>query len=100
MMLDNIPFKRIGPMRHFLLVVFVFAQLIGLQQFAQAQTSPCNSPNGNLFNLEPRPNAVVQIARSIAVLPNPAGNNNLVVAVGEDERGSENPAPIGRPFRG
>jgi hypothetical protein len=82
-------------MKHFLLlVVFVFAQLIGLQQFAQAQTPPCNSPNGNLFNLEPRPNAVVQIARSIAVLPNPAGNNNLVVAVGEDERASENPAPI------
>jgi hypothetical protein len=100
MVLDNILFKRIGPMRHFLLVVFVFAQLIGLQQFAQAQTSPCNSPNGNLFNLEPRPNAVVQIARSIAVLPNPAGNNNLVVAVGEDERGSENPGPIRRPFRG
>jgi hypothetical protein len=81
-------------MKHFLLlVVFVFAQLIG-QHFAQAQTSPCNSPNGNLFNLEPRPNAVVQIARSIAVLPNPAGNNNLVVAVGEDERASENLAPI------
>jgi len=87
-------------MRHFLLlVVFVFAQLIG-QHFAQAQTSPCNSPNGNLFNLEPRPNAVVQIARSIAVLPTPACNNNLVVAVGEDERGSENPGPIRRPFRG
>jgi len=82
-------------MKHFLLlIVFVFAQLIGLQQFAQAASSPCNSPNGNLFNLEPRPNAVVQLARSIAVLPNPVGNNNLVVAVGEDERGSENPAPI------
>jgi hypothetical protein len=77
-------------MRHFLLlVVFVFAQLIGLQHLAQAASSPCNSPNGNLFNLEPRPNAVVQVARSLAVLPKPAGNNNLVVAVGADARGLE-----------
>src|SRR3984957_96854 len=82
-------------MRHFLLlVVFVFAQLIGLQQLAQAASSPCNSTNGNLFNLEPRPNAVVQVARSLAVLPNPAGNNNLVVAVGADARGLEAPSSI------
>jgi hypothetical protein len=77
-------------MRHFLLLVlFVFAQLIGLQHLAQAASSPCNSPNGNLFNLEPRPNAVVQVARSLAVLPNPAGNNNLVLAAGADARGLE-----------
>ena len=61
----------------------------GLQHLAQAASSPCNSPNGNLFNLEPRPNAVVQVARSLAVLPNPAGNNNLVLAVGADARGLE-----------
>jgi hypothetical protein len=47
------------------------AQLIGLQHLAQALSSPCNSPNGNIFNLEPRPNAVVQVANSLAVLPNP-----------------------------
>ena len=70
-------------------VVIFFAQLIGLRQLAQAAGSPCNSPNGSLFNLEPRPNAVVQVARSLAVLPNPAGNNNLVVAVGADARGLE-----------
>jgi hypothetical protein len=83
-------------MKHFTLVpvVSLFAALLSLQPLAQAQVFPCNSPNGNLFNLEPRPNAVVQLARSIAVLPNPAGNNSLVVAVGEDERGSENPGPI------
>jgi hypothetical protein len=45
-------------------VAFLFAQLIGLQHLAQAASSPCNSPNGNLFNLEPRPDAVVQVARS------------------------------------
>src|SRR6202167_3501327 len=76
-------------------VAFLFAQLIGLQHMAQAASSPCNSPNGNLFNLEPRRNAVVQVARSLAVLPNPAGNNNLVVAVGEDARGmAPPPTPI------
>lgn len=74
---------------------FLLAQLVGLHQLAQAASSPCNSPNGNLFNLEPRPNAVVQVARSLAVLPNPAGNNDLVVALGADARGLENPsAPI------
>lgn len=79
------------------LLVFAFfsAELMSLQLSAQAQTSPCNSPNGNLFNLEPRLDAVVQVARSLAVLPNPAGNNNLVVAVGEDARGLEAPpSPI------
>jgi hypothetical protein len=68
-------------------IAFLLAQLVGLHQLAQAASSPCNSPNGNLFNLEPRPDAVVQVARSLAVLPNPAGNNNLVVAVGEDAQG-------------
>jgi hypothetical protein len=82
-------------MKRFVFVMaFLLAQLAGLYQLAQAQTSPCNGPNGNIFNLEPRPNAVVQVARSIAVLPNPAENDNLVVAVGEDERASEDPAPI------
>jgi hypothetical protein len=76
-------------------VASLFAVLMGLQPMAQAQTSPCNGPNGNLFNLEPRPNAVVQVARSIAVLPNPAGNNNLIVAVGADARGmGAPPTPI------
>jgi len=80
--------------RSLFVIVLFFAQLLGLRQLAQAAGSPCNGPNGSLFNLEPRPNAVVQVARSIAVLPNPAGGNNLVVAVGEDERTFENPAPI------
>jgi hypothetical protein len=72
-------------MNHFLVVfAFFFAALTGLQPLAQAVSSPCNGPNGSLFNLEPRPNAVVQVARSIAVLPTPAGNNDLVVPVGAD----------------
>jgi hypothetical protein len=83
-------------MKHSLVVIaFLFAELMGLQLLAQAATSPCNGPNGNRFNLEPRPNAVVQVARSVAVLPNPARNNDLVVGVGADARGLEAPpAPI------
>jgi hypothetical protein len=70
-------------MKHFLVVfAFFFAALTGLQPLAQAASSPCNGPNGSLFNLEPRPNAVVQVARSIAVLPNAAGNNDLVLECG------------------
>ncbi|MGA9472134.1 MAG: hypothetical protein WBV36_06705 [Terriglobales bacterium] len=81
--------------RSLFVIVFLSAQLLGLRQLAQAAGSPCNSPNGSLFNLEPRPNAVVQVARSIATLPNPAGNNNLVVAVGADARGLvPPPSPI------
>jgi hypothetical protein len=88
-------FERMAPMKRSVFVIaFLLVQLAGLQQLVQAKTSPCNRPNGNIFNLEPRPNAVVQVARSITVLPNHAGKNNLVVAVGEDERASENPAPI------
>lgn len=61
-------------MKHSVFVMaFLLVQLAGLQQLAQAKTSPCNRPNGNIFNQEPRPNAVVQVARSIAVLPNPRG---------------------------
>ena len=48
----------------------------------------CTGPNGNRFNLEPRPNAVVQTADSVAVLPNGAGSGrDLVVAAGSDGRG-------------
>jgi hypothetical protein len=45
-------------MKHFLVVfAFLFAALTGLQPLAQAASSPCNGPNGSLFNLAPRPNA-------------------------------------------
>jgi hypothetical protein len=83
-------------MKHFFVVfAFFFAALTGLQPLGQAASSPCNGPNGSPFNLEPRPNAVVQVARSIAILPNPTGNNDLVVAVGADARGLEGgSAPI------
>jgi hypothetical protein len=54
---------------------------------AHAQTG-CTGPNGSRFNLEPRPNAVVQAARSVAFLPGRAGANlDLVVATAADERG-------------
>ncbi len=54
---------------------------------ANAQ-SGCTGPNGSRYNLEPRPNAVVQAARSVAFLPGRAGPGlDLVVATAEDERG-------------
>jgi len=56
---------------------------------ARAQ-SDCIKPDGNLFNLEPRPNAVVQTALSVAMLPNRVGPNmDLVVATGYDGRNLE-----------
>ncbi len=82
-------------MKHYVVVIAFFsAALMSLQPLARAATSPCNSPNGNLFNLEPRPSAVVQVARSLAVLPNPVNNNDLIVAVGADARGLEANPPI------
>jgi hypothetical protein len=54
---------------------------------ARAQ-SGCAPTNGNRFNLEPRPNAVVQAAQSVAFLPNRvAPNTDLVVATATDMRG-------------
>ncbi len=71
--------------------------VLSLQVAACAQQpagANCTAPNGNRFNLEPRPNALVQTAESVALLPNRAGQKNidLVVATGTDARGSfENP---------
>ena len=60
--------------------------LVGVQR-GNAQ-SGCMGPDGSRFNLEPRPNAVVQAARSVAFLPGRAGANlDLVVATATDERG-------------
>ncbi|HSZ62240.1 MAG TPA: hypothetical protein VK828_10605 [Terriglobales bacterium] len=53
-----------------------------------AGSSPCTAPNGSIFNLEPRPNAVTQAALSVAFLPNRAGADlDLVVATATDQRG-------------
>jgi hypothetical protein len=69
-------------------VAFLFAQLIGLQHLAQAASSPCNGPNGSIFNLEPRSNAVTQAALSVAFLPDRAGAGlDLVLATATDQRG-------------
>jgi hypothetical protein len=82
-------------MKHLLVVIAsLSAALMGLQPLAQAANSPCSSSNGSRFNLEPRPNALVQVARSVAALPNPVNNNDLIVAVGADARGLETNAPI------
>ena len=54
---------------------------------ARAQ-SGCTAPDGSRFNLEPRPNAVVQTALSVAMLPNRVGPDmDLVVATAYDGRG-------------
>lgn len=55
---------------------------------ARAVSSPCTGPNGSRFNLEPRANAVVQAAESVAFLHNGAGGGlDLVLATATDERG-------------
>lgn len=55
--------------------------------FAQEAPGGCSGPNGALFNLEPRTNAVLQAARSVAVLPNRVSlNRDLVVATAIDNR--------------
>jgi hypothetical protein len=69
--------------------LFCIAALAGLWSVSPAHAqSGCTGPNGSRFNLEPRPNAVVQAARSVAFLPGRAGPNlDLVVATAADERG-------------
>ncbi len=81
----------------FALAIFVvmvaLCGAVGAQARPAAASTGCNSPNGNRFNLEPRPNAVVQAAESVALLPDRAGANiDLVVATGNDARGgADNP---------
>lgn len=69
----------------------ILAAFFGLQTASVAQSSapsPCTAPNGSRFNLEPRPNAVVQAAESVAFLPDGAGQGlDLVLATATDERG-------------
>jgi hypothetical protein len=65
--------------------LFLSAALVALPA-ARAQ-SGCTGPDGNRFNLEPRPNAVVQTALSVAMLPNRvAPAVDLVVATAYDGR--------------
>jgi hypothetical protein len=69
------------------LVYSVSAFLMILGAPAASAQSACAGPNGSRFNLEPRPNAVVQAARSVAFLPDRVGPNvDLVVATAADER--------------
>jgi len=50
--------------------------------------SACTGPNGILFNREPRSNAIVQVAQSVAFLPGRTGQgNDLLVATASDARG-------------
>ena len=65
---------------YFIRCVSILLTLIAVCAAARAQ-SGCTGPNGHRFNLEPRPNAVVQVARSVAFLPGRAGPSvDLVVA--------------------
>src|ERR1700737_2719163 len=65
----------------------------GFSTPSAAAVTGCSGPNGNIFNLEPRNNAVTQSAMSVAFLPNRvAPNIDLVVATAADGRGaSTNP---------
>ena len=70
--------------------VLLCAATLTLPATAQQQaTSGCTHSNGNRFNLEARPNALVQVAQSVAALANRAGQHNvdLLVATGIDARG-------------
>jgi hypothetical protein len=64
--------------------------LLSLQGLAKSQpaaSSACTGPNGSRFNLEPRPNAVVQAAQSVAFLSNGASQDiDLVLATATDMR--------------
>lgn len=79
-------------MKTCLTTLAVLCALMGAAQAAHAASS-CSGSNGSLFNLEPRPNAVVQVARSVAFLLGSAPQgNDLVVATASDARGlSTNP---------
>jgi hypothetical protein len=77
---------------HLASLLFIFT-LHAAASANAAGISPCTSPNGNIFNLEPRPNAVVQAALSVAFLPNRAGAGlDLVLATATDQRGLEGTA--------
>src|SRR5690348_9822811 len=55
---------------------------------AQGPSTPCTGPNGSRFNLEPRTNAVIQAAQSVAFLPNAGqSGDDLIVATATDMRG-------------
>ena len=75
---------------HRIRVLTILLAFLGLIAAAAglAAASPCVGSNGSRFNLEPRPNAVVQAAQSVAVLPNRAAPGiDLVVATATDQRG-------------
>lgn len=74
-------------MKTYITALAVLAVSIAGTQMAQA-SSACTAPNGSLFNLEPRTNAVVQVAQSVAFLPGRTSQgNDLVVATASDARG-------------
>jgi len=74
-----------------LLMFLALIVMLGLRAAAKAQdagTASCSGPNGNKFNLEPRPDALNQTARSVAILLNGAGSGtDLVVGTAIDARG-------------
>jgi hypothetical protein len=79
--------------RIIVLTAVLCAGMLCLQASAQqGGTSGCNPLNANRFNLEARSNALVQVAQSVAMLPDRAGHHNvdLLVATGIDARGSFN----------
>src|SRR5690349_3141957 len=61
--------------------------ILALDAPARAQSS-CTGPDGQRFNLEPRANAVVQAAQSVAFLRGAGANGtDLVVGTATDMRG-------------
>ena len=79
--------------RSITLTLLILTGMLSLRTPLRAQeaaTASCTGPNGNRFNLEPRPDAVNQTARSVAFLLNGAGSGtDLVVGTALDARGLE-----------
>lgn len=79
--------------RTIILTIPILTGVLGLYSPSQAQepaTASCTGPNGNRFNLEPRPGAVNQTTRSVAFLLNGAApGTDLVVETALDARGLE-----------
>jgi hypothetical protein len=87
--------KSHGHVAHLTILLFLFT-LYASASAKAAGSSPCTAPNGSIFNLEARPNAVTQAALSVAFLPNRAGAGlDLVVATATDQRGlSDSPEAL------
>ena len=72
---------RMRDFLQFVLIAIVWSLCVSISSSAQTASTTCTGANGTLFNLEPRPDAVIQAAQSVAFLPN-AGVQGVDLIVG------------------